>query len=96
MPQIYNAFLARLIEAAASLKIAPAEDPACRVGPVIDAEAHRRILASIERGKQDARLAFAGDVGSLANEGYYIAPHIFAEVPWTSALATEEIFGPVL
>jgi RHH-type proline utilization regulon transcriptional repressor/proline dehydrogenase/delta 1-pyrroline-5-carboxylate dehydrogenase len=96
LPQIYDAFLARLTEAAASLKIAPAEDPACRVGPVIDAEAHVRILGAIERGKHDARLAFAGDVGSLADEGYYIAAHIFAEVPRASALATEEIFGPVL
>jgi RHH-type proline utilization regulon transcriptional repressor/proline dehydrogenase/delta 1-pyrroline-5-carboxylate dehydrogenase len=96
LPQIYDAFLNRLIEATASLKIAPAEDPACRIGPVIDPDAHARILAAIERGKRDARLAYAGDVGSLATEGYYVAPHIFAEVPTASPLATEEIFGPVL
>jgi len=93
---VYDAFLARLIEAVASLKIAPAEDPGCRIGPVIDAEAHRRILAAVERGKRDARLAFAGDTGPLADEGYYIAPHVFADVPPSSPLATEEIFGPVL
>ena len=33
-------FVPRLIEATRSLKIAPAEDPGCSIGPVIDAEAH--------------------------------------------------------
>jgi len=93
---VYDAFLHRLIDAAKSLKIAPAEDPACRIGPVIDEQAYTKILAAIERGKHDARLAMAGDVGPLAGEGYFIAPHIFAETPPNSALAQEEIFGPVL
>ena len=30
------------------------------------------------------------------NEGYYVAPHVFAEVPATATIAQEEIFGPVL
>jgi RHH-type transcriptional regulator, proline utilization regulon repressor / proline dehydrogenase / delta 1-pyrroline-5-carboxylate dehydrogenase len=93
---IYETFLDRLIEATRSLQIAPAEDPACRVGPVIDAEAFDRINKAIEQGKTEVRLAFAGDVGSLAGEGFFIAPHIFADVPASSALAQEEIFGPVL
>jgi RHH-type proline utilization regulon transcriptional repressor/proline dehydrogenase/delta 1-pyrroline-5-carboxylate dehydrogenase len=93
---VYDAFLARLIEAAKSLKIAPAEEPACRVGPVIDGEAFPRILATIEREKASSRLAYAGDVGALSGEGYFIGPHIFAEVSSESALASEEIFGPVL
>ena len=93
---LYDTFLPRLIEATRSLKIAPAEDPGCSVGPVIDAEARQRILQAIENGKREARLAYAGDVGALADEGHYVAPHIFADVPPISALAQEEIFGPVL
>src|SRR5207237_8667724 len=65
---IHNAFLNRLIEATRSLKIAAAVDPGCTIGPVIDDEAHRRILGYIERGKQEARLVYAGDVGPLAKE----------------------------
>jgi RHH-type proline utilization regulon transcriptional repressor/proline dehydrogenase/delta 1-pyrroline-5-carboxylate dehydrogenase len=93
---VYDALLARLTQAVGSLKIAPAEDPACGVGPVIDADALARIRTAIERGKRDARLAFAGDVGSLGDEGFFVGPHVFAEVAANSALATEEIFGPVL
>jgi RHH-type proline utilization regulon transcriptional repressor/proline dehydrogenase/delta 1-pyrroline-5-carboxylate dehydrogenase len=96
LDEIYDAFLGRLIEAVKSLKIAPAEDPGCFVGPVIDAEAHARILAKIERGKSEAKLAFAADAGALADEGYYIGPHVFTDVPADSSLAQEEIFGPVL
>jgi RHH-type proline utilization regulon transcriptional repressor/proline dehydrogenase/delta 1-pyrroline-5-carboxylate dehydrogenase len=93
---LHDSFLHRLVEATKSLKIAPAEDPGCGVGPVIDADAQRRILAAIERGKGEARLVYAGDVGALADEGYYVGPHVFADVPPSSRLAQEEIFGPVL
>ena len=63
---------------------------------MIDAEAQRRILAAIEQGKKESRLAFAGDLGALAEEGCYVAPHIFAGVAPDSMLAQQEIFGPVL
>jgi RHH-type proline utilization regulon transcriptional repressor/proline dehydrogenase/delta 1-pyrroline-5-carboxylate dehydrogenase len=93
---IYDAFLARAVEATRSLKIAPAEDPGCFVGPVIDDEARERIRGYIEKGQREARLALAGDPGALMDEGYYIGPHIFADVPPAAAIAQEEIFGPVL
>jgi RHH-type proline utilization regulon transcriptional repressor/proline dehydrogenase/delta 1-pyrroline-5-carboxylate dehydrogenase len=93
---IHDRFLGRLVEATRGLKLAPAEDPSCGVGPVIDAEARDRILRAIEKGKSQSRLAFAGDLGSLAGEGYYVAPHIFDEVNPDAYLAQEEVFGPVL
>ncbi len=96
LESIHDTFLQRLVEATKSMKIAPAEDPGCKVGPVIDDEARRRILQHVEKGKQEARLAFAGELGFLVNEGTYVAPHIFANVPPHGVLAQEEIFGPVL
>ena len=93
---LHDAFLTRLVEATRSLKVAPAEDPGCTVGPVIDDEAQARILRIIEQGKSQGRLAYAGDVGPLAQEGCFVAPHIFADVAPSASLAMEEIFGPVL
>ena len=66
---LHDAFLARLVEATRSLKVAPAEDPGCAVGPVIDDEAQARILRTIEQGKGQGRLVYAGDVGPLAQKG---------------------------
>jgi RHH-type proline utilization regulon transcriptional repressor/proline dehydrogenase/delta 1-pyrroline-5-carboxylate dehydrogenase len=96
LESVHDAFVTRLIEATRSLKIAPAEDPGCTVGPVIDAEAHQRIENAIDKGKNEGRLVYAGDVGSWKEEGYYIAPHIFDDVAPKASIAQEEIFGPVL
>jgi RHH-type proline utilization regulon transcriptional repressor/proline dehydrogenase/delta 1-pyrroline-5-carboxylate dehydrogenase len=93
---IHDVFLDRLIEATRSLKVVPAEDPGCAVGPVIGAQAKRGILDYIEKGKQESRLVFAGELGALADEGHYVAPHIFADVSPQAVIAQEEIFGPVL
>lgn len=93
---VYELFLRRLIEATKSLKISPAEDPATSVGPVIDEESFRRIHRYIEIGQTEARLALAVDPGPLDQQGWFIGPHIFADVPATARIAQEEIFGPVL
>jgi RHH-type proline utilization regulon transcriptional repressor/proline dehydrogenase/delta 1-pyrroline-5-carboxylate dehydrogenase len=93
---IHDVFLNRLIEATKSLKIAPAEDPGSTIGPLIDEETYRRVLGAIDSAKKEAELCYAGDVRPLADEGYYVAPHIFANVQPTTKLAQEEIFGPVL
>jgi RHH-type proline utilization regulon transcriptional repressor/proline dehydrogenase/delta 1-pyrroline-5-carboxylate dehydrogenase len=97
LESLYDAFLHRLVEAARSLKIGPADDPGAFVGPVIDADAQRRIFQFIEKGKQEARLAYAADLAeALRNEGFYVPPHIFADVAPNATIAQEEIFGPVL
>ncbi len=93
---IYDQFLARVVEATKSLTVAPATDPGCSLGPVIDAESRDRIKRFIEAGKKDATLAVQADVGKLAEEGYFVGPTVFADVPETAAIAQEEIFGPVL
>jgi RHH-type proline utilization regulon transcriptional repressor/proline dehydrogenase/delta 1-pyrroline-5-carboxylate dehydrogenase len=98
LESVYDTFVSRLVEATASLKVGPAEDPGTSVPAVIDAEAHQRIGRAIERGKSEpgVRLAHAGDVAALTGRGNYVAPQIFADVPPASFLAQEEIFGPVL
>jgi RHH-type proline utilization regulon transcriptional repressor/proline dehydrogenase/delta 1-pyrroline-5-carboxylate dehydrogenase len=93
---LHDAFVDRLIKATRSLKLAPAEDPGCGIGPVIDEEAYTRLQRVMANGPKEGALAYAGDVGSLADEGYYVAPHIFTEVSPTSTLAQEEFFGPIL
>ena len=53
----YDAFLERLVEATRSLTIAPAEEPGCGVGPVIDAESKNRILAAMRWKAEHLRSA---------------------------------------
>jgi RHH-type proline utilization regulon transcriptional repressor/proline dehydrogenase/delta 1-pyrroline-5-carboxylate dehydrogenase len=93
---LYDAFCARLVAATRSLAIGPAADFATVIGPVIDGEARERINAAIAAARGEARLAFAGELPASAADGFFVAPHIFVDVPPASRLAQEEIFGPVL
>jgi RHH-type proline utilization regulon transcriptional repressor/proline dehydrogenase/delta 1-pyrroline-5-carboxylate dehydrogenase len=84
----------RMIEviagAARELKIGDPGDPSTHIGPVIDADAKRRLEAHIARMKQESRVHFAG----TAAGDNHVAPHIF-ELSRAEDL-TEEIFGPIL
>jgi RHH-type proline utilization regulon transcriptional repressor/proline dehydrogenase/delta 1-pyrroline-5-carboxylate dehydrogenase len=92
----YEPFLNRLQLATESLKVGPAEEPGTSIGPVIDKEAAARIQDYIEIGKSECRTVLATDVGKLAQEGFYVGPHIFADVDPQSRIAQQEIFGPVV
>lgn len=91
----YDKFLERLIAAAAAMRVGPAEEPGNIVGPVIDPVAKQRILKAIEHGKSEAKLAWQGTVPNQP-KACYVPPTIFTDVPPTSRLFREEIFGPVL
>jgi len=90
----HDRVLQRLIEAVRSLRVGAPEDPGTMIGPVIDAEAHERVLRYIEIGKTEGRLAFQGS--APAGAGYFVPPTIFADVKPDARIAQEEIFGPVL
>jgi RHH-type proline utilization regulon transcriptional repressor/proline dehydrogenase/delta 1-pyrroline-5-carboxylate dehydrogenase len=91
----HDRFVERLIAATASLRVGLPENPGTAIGPVIDRTAQKRILAMIEAGKREARLAWQGNVPDDAN-ACFVPPTIFTDVPRDSRLFREEIFGPVL
>ncbi|MEX1223771.1 MAG: aldehyde dehydrogenase family protein, partial [Pirellulales bacterium] len=93
---VHEAFMKRLVEAARSLHVGPAAEPGSHVSAVIDEEALEKCRKYIEIGKEEGQEALAVDVGELAEQGYYVGPHIFDMVPPEARLAQEEIFGPVL
>ena len=78
----YDKFLERLMAAAASLRVGPAEVPGTIIGPVINRDAQQRILAVIEAGKKEATLAWQGTVPDDPN-ACYVPPTIFTDVPAT-------------
>jgi RHH-type proline utilization regulon transcriptional repressor/proline dehydrogenase/delta 1-pyrroline-5-carboxylate dehydrogenase len=90
---IYDLFVKRLIEATRSLNIGIAESPSTQVGPVIDANAQKRIREYIEIGKSEAMVALEM---TAPDPGYFVGPVIFTEVAPNARIAQEEIFGPVL
>jgi RHH-type proline utilization regulon transcriptional repressor/proline dehydrogenase/delta 1-pyrroline-5-carboxylate dehydrogenase len=96
---IYDTFLERLCESTQAMSIGDPLEPAVGFGPVIDDAAAESIRAMIEVGRSEARLALEmelPDASRLAPGRAYVAPHVFAEVPFEARIAQEEIFGPVL
>ncbi len=96
---IYDAFLTRLTERAARIKVAKGDTEGAEMGPLVS-EAHmNKVLSFIDIGKQEgARLLCGGHRitdGEYA-KGFFVAPTIFADCTPDMRIVKEEIFGPVL
>ncbi len=89
----YEEFTHRLVEATRSIAVGPADHPATKVGPVIDAEARDKILSYVALGREEGTLLLHRDAPT---DGFYVGPTIFADISIDDRLAQEEIFGPVL
>jgi len=90
---VYDRFVERLLDAARSWTVGPAEDPAYHMGPVIDRNAQQSILEYIELAKQEGRLLFSSDIPA---GGTYVPITIVEGITPAHRIAQEEVFGPVL
>ncbi|GAB6886756.1 L-glutamate gamma-semialdehyde dehydrogenase [Desulfothermus okinawensis JCM 13304] len=91
---IYDKFVKRLVEAAKSIKIGPAEDPHYYMGPVVDGSAKEKILKYVELAKKEGNVLLIRD--DIPDKGYYVPLTIVEGITPEHRLAQEEIFGPVL
>lgn len=92
----YEEGLEAVVKGVQAVPYGDPRDPKNMMGPVIRKSQHERILGIIEAGKREARLACGGGVPKGLERGYFIEPTVFADVSNESALAQDEIFGPVL
>jgi RHH-type transcriptional regulator, proline utilization regulon repressor / proline dehydrogenase / delta 1-pyrroline-5-carboxylate dehydrogenase len=89
----FDSFSARLAAAAGSLVMAPAHEPRCELGPVIDEEAWLRLRGVLADPGDGAKALF---VGSPPAKGFFIPPAIFQVADTSHRLMQEELFGPVV
>jgi acyl-CoA reductase-like NAD-dependent aldehyde dehydrogenase len=72
-------------------------DPKTTFGPLVSAKQHARVLRYIENASTDgAQLVMGGKPALSQSGGYFVEPTLFRNVAPQSALAQEEVFGPVL
>jgi RHH-type proline utilization regulon transcriptional repressor/proline dehydrogenase/delta 1-pyrroline-5-carboxylate dehydrogenase len=91
---IADTLLGRLRGAVASLRVGHADDFATDVPPVIDQEAHERVLGAIETGAREGRIG--AQQADIPDTGWFCPPTIVTDLPSGSSVSREEIFGPVL
>jgi aldehyde dehydrogenase (NAD+) len=67
-------------------------------GPLMNAPQQRRVQGYIDRARASgvAVLAEGRIADGVAASGHWVKPTLFGPVPREHALATEEVFGPVL
>ena len=66
-------------------------------GPQVSKKQQERVLAYIEKGKEEgARVAIGGGVPAHLEKGFYVEPTLFVDVDNSMTIAQEEIFGPVI
>lgn len=90
---IYDQFVDRLVKAARSKALGPAENPAYEIGPVADGEAQKKILDYIDVGRKEGKVLY---MSATPDGGYYVPITIIGDIRPEHRIAQEEIFGPVL
>ena len=93
--KVYDAMVERLAAASEKRKLGDPFDATTEQGPQVDKTQFDKVLGYIESGKQQgARCVTGGE--RFGSKGYFIKPTVFADVKDNMAIATEEIFGPVM
>ena len=74
------------------------QDPATRLGPVVNEAQFNKIQGLIQKGIEEGAELVTGGPGrpENLNRGYYVRPTVFAGVTNDMTIAREEIFGPVI
>jgi len=91
---VYDEFLAGLIERTKVITVGDVRDPGNYMGPVISLDAMATILNYIEMGRLEGKLVLGGN--RIGNQGCFVEPTIFTDMDRKATIAQEEIFGPVL
>ncbi|MGC4807587.1 aldehyde dehydrogenase family protein [Micromonospora sp. DT233] len=93
----YDEALTLAAQAAQGYRLGDPFDPATRLGPLVSAAQRQRVRDHIDKGLADGgRLIAGGPDAPLPGRGWFVAPTVIADVDPDSALAQEEVFGPVL
>jgi len=90
-------FIPKIVEASKKIKVSAGDAKGVGMGPLVDEASTKRVTEAIAKGTESgAELLLDGRTGTFPEEGCFVGPTLFDHVPPNSALAKEEIFGPVL
>jgi RHH-type proline utilization regulon transcriptional repressor/proline dehydrogenase/delta 1-pyrroline-5-carboxylate dehydrogenase len=89
----FDRFMERFAEAVKGIRVGTPEDPANFVGPLIEEKARERFgeYLAIARGEGRVEAQAQAPAG-----GFYVAPTVVTDLPASSRLLREEIFGPLV
>ena len=94
---VRDELLERIVAKTAEWPVGDPQDPATRIGPMIEAPHLDKVLGYIASGReQGARVVVGGGRALPESGGYFVEPTVFDGVDNSMKIAREEIFGPVI
>ncbi|MEP7739791.1 NAD-dependent succinate-semialdehyde dehydrogenase [Nocardioides sp. 31GB23] len=91
---VADEFSSRLAERMAALRVGPGTHDDTEVGPLVNEESAAKVAELVDGAVADGARVVTG--GSRPDrEGFYYEPTVLLDVPRTSSILGEEIFGPV-
>jgi len=96
--EVADEWVAMLVERVKSFVVGDGLEPDVEMGPLVDENQMNTVLRYVEIGKREAELKCGGErlSGPRYERGWFVAPTVFDHVRPDSAMAQDEIFGPVL
>lgn len=95
--RIFDAFVARLVQATQALRVGDPFDPATQVAPMVHVDHRDAVAAMVDQARADGAEVLCGAARPAGlDAGAYYLPTILAGLPNTAAICREEVFGPVL
>ncbi|SEG08162.1 aldehyde dehydrogenase family protein [Paenibacillus sp. UNC499MF] len=93
--KMFDNVVADLVLYSRKLKQGAGLSPDTQIGPLVSEEQQNRVLGYIERGLEEGAELLTGGTNPF-EEGYFVAPTVFAGIQDSMTIAKEEIFGPVV
>jgi succinate-semialdehyde dehydrogenase/glutarate-semialdehyde dehydrogenase len=97
--QIYEPFVAKLVERVKKLKLGNGMNADTRLGPLHTDAQRKEVDEQVQDAPARGARALAGGKrpnGSELAQGHFYEPTLLVEVPEDARVATEEVFGPAL
>lgn len=92
---IHDAFVERLVERMALLKVGDARAEGTDMGPVVDERQLEQNLQALETAKTEGGEVVGGERLELSNPGFYMRPAVVLGTAPSDSINVHEVFGPV-
>ena len=93
---IIDEFSERLVGVVEKARVGDPGDADTQIGPMANRAHYESVLTRIDAAERAGHKLLLDGRGACRDEGYYIGPTVFADVPNSADLAQIETFGPVV
>lgn len=96
--KLYEPFLNEFCRQTAQLKVGDPREKSTYIGPVVSSQHQQKILSYVDLARDERASFITGSeqpkLGGHLSHGYFVHPVIVTNLPHTSRVFQEEIFGP--